>query len=294
MQSSFLNEVLLPVALAIIMLGMGLSLTTADFKRAFAQPKALLAGLFGQMLVLPLLGFAVVSLFSLRPEVAVGLMILTFCPGGTTSNIITYLARGDLAVSVSLTAFVSLITPLTIPLFAALATSHFMGDSAEFSMPILQTIGALVLITLVPVAIGMAIRARAPSFAERSERMVKLVSVVFLFAIIAAILIRNKAQLGNLFAEAGVPALVLNLTAMAAGYLLARAATLGRSQTTAITIEVGIQNGTTALLITATLIGNNLMTIGPAVYSLVMFATGGVFALFAGRAADARERAGVA
>jgi len=269
--------VVLPVALGIVMLGLGLSLTPNDFTRGLKAPKAVIIGLLCQLVLLPILGFSVAAAFGMTGGLAIGLVVLSLCPGGVTSNIISYLAKGDLALSVTLTAITSLVTPFTIPLLTSLAFSWFGAEQAEISLPVGKTIGALVLITILPVSLGMAIRARKPAFAERSEKIVSVASLLFLLAIIAGIIRQNADNIGTIFALAGWSALTLNVVSMAAGYGIAVLARLKRSATIAIGVEVGIQNGTTALFITGTLLSSPEMSIPPAVYSLIMFGTGAIF-----------------
>lgn len=278
MQKSVLASVVLPIALAIIMLGMGLSLVSDDFRRVVKFPKAIAVGLVCQMLLLPLVGWGVVNLIQMdKPELAVGLMVLTFCPGGATSNMLTYLARGDVALSITLTAVVSMVTPFTIPIFTSLAMAKLMGEGTSIALPIGQTIGALLIITVIPVGIGMLIKAKKPDIATKAEKPVKIASIVILAAIIFALINKNRAELPGFFAQTGLSVLVLNVSTMVLGFAAARAAKLKRSQQITIGMEVGIQNGTTAILVTQTLLDNSVMAVSPAIYSLVMFATGGVF-----------------
>lgn len=280
MEADLLTQIILPLALFIIMLGMGLSLRIADFLGVFRAPKAVVLGLASQLLLLPLLGLLVAMLFGLEGELAVGLLILTFCPGGATSNMMSYLARGDLALSISLTALVSLITPFTIPIMAVVALEYFVGGGAQFQLPVLKTLLQLVLITLVPVGIGMAINAKKPSLAERADRSVKVVSVLFLFIIIAGIVVKNSASMSGFFLQTGLAALTLNLAALFVGVLVAKVSGLSRDQGITIAIEVGIQNGTVALFVAGTLLANPVMTIPAVTYSLIMFATIGFFILY--------------
>ncbi len=278
MQKSFLADVVLPISLAFIMLGMGLSLVKDDFKRVVQFPKAAVVGLVCQMILLPLVGWAVVHLVRMdQPELAVGLMVLTFCPGGATSNMLTFLARGDVALSITLTAVVSVVSPFTIPILTSIAMTQLMGEGQTIALPIGQTIAALLLITVVPVAIGMAIKAKKPEWAVKAEKPVKIASVVILFAIIAALVKKQAADLPRFFAQTGLATLSLNVISMTLGFLAARAAKLERSQQVTIGLEVGIQNGTTAILVTQSLLGNSVMAIAPAIYSLIMFVTGGLF-----------------
>ncbi|MBT7442350.1 MAG: hypothetical protein HN790_00060 [Methylococcales bacterium] len=192
MQADLLTKVILPLSLFLIMFGMSLSLKPADFKNVLAFPKALGVGLIGQLLLLPIFAFLLATAFNLSPEIAVGLMIIALAPGGATSNMFTYLAKGDVSLSVSLTAVVSLITPFTIPIVTAFSMNYFMGSSSEFQIPIVKTIIQLMVITLVPVSIGMWVLSRWPNAAQKIEKVLKVFSIVFLFLIIALIVLVNS------------------------------------------------------------------------------------------------------
>jgi BASS family bile acid:Na+ symporter len=292
MQQTFLAKVVLPAALFLIMLGMGLSLVPDDFRRVLKAPKAAAIGIACQMILLPLVGLGVVHLIAMdEPALAVGLMVLTFCPGGTTSNMLSYLARGDVALSISLTAVVSLLTPFTIPLLTAASMSHLMGSAKAIEMPLVKTILVLLVITVIPVAIGMAIHKKWPGAAKKADKPVKVLSMVFLFGIIGALVKQNAAELPGFFAQTGAATLVLNVTTMTLGFVIARMAGLNHRQQVTIGMEVGIQNGTTALMVTGTLLGNATMTIAPAIYSLIMFVTGGVFGVLANTIARPKAEA---
>jgi BASS family bile acid:Na+ symporter len=277
MEASVLTKVALPVALAIVMLGLGLSLTLDDFARALKRPKAVVIGLLGQLVLLPALGFAVAGVFGMTGGLAVGLVVLSLCPGGVTSNMISYLSRGDLALSISLTAITSLITPFTIPLLAGLAFVQFGAEGAEIALPIPKTIATLLVITIIPVSLGMLVRRKAPAFAEKSEKAAGALSLLFLFVIIAGVVKQNWAELPGFFAQTGWAALTLNLGAIALGFGIALFARVQRRGAITIGVEVGIQNGTTALFITGTLLASPEASIAPAIYSLIMFGTGAVF-----------------
>ena len=170
MQSNLFTAVLLPLALAIVMLGMGLSLLPVDFKRITRYPKAVAVGTVCQILLLPLIGALIALVVPMQPEIAVGLIILAVCPGGPSSNLVTYLAKGDVALSVSLTAVSSVITVFTIPLFANLALQYFLGTNTEIALPIGSTMLQIFLITLLPIVVGMAIRQQFPGTARRLEK----------------------------------------------------------------------------------------------------------------------------
>jgi BASS family bile acid:Na+ symporter len=285
MESSFLTAVFLPLALFTVMLGMGLGLTLEDFTRVLLYPKAVVVGLLAQLVLLPILGFILASIFPLSPELAVGVMILAACPGGPTSNLVTYLARGNVALSITLTAISSLITVFTIPLVVNLATGAFMEEVTALQLPFLATVLQIAVITIIPVAIGMALHYYLPQFAARVERGVKWLSLALLGLIIAGLLVQQRQSVAGFFAQVGLVTLTLNLAAMALGYLVAGVARLDRPSATAITVEVGIQNGTLAIAIASapTLLNQPNLAIPAAIYSLLMFATGGAFVWWATR-----------
>lgn len=278
MSPDLLTKVILPLSLFLIMFGMGLSLKLADFKNVFQAPKAVNIGLIGQLVLLPIVAFIIAVVMNLPPEIAAGLMIIALAPGGATSNMFTYLCKGDVSLSVSLTAIVSVITPFTIPVIAAFFMAYFMGSSSEFSIPVLKTIGQLLAITLIPVALGMLVLSRWPNAAKSIESKLKLFSIFFLFLIIVLIVMKNIDQMGYFFAQAGLATLFLNIVILILGYKMATWSNLSQPQATSIGFEVGIQNGTLALVVAGTLIGNEVMMIPAVTYSIIMFFTGGTFA----------------
>ncbi|MDG6777488.1 bile acid:sodium symporter family protein [Thiomicrorhabdus sp. zzn3] len=283
MSPDILTKVILPAALFLIMFGMGLSLKVADFKAVVRAPKAVSIGLLGQMILLPLIAFAIAVILQLPEEVAVGLMIIALAPGGATSNMFTYLAKGDVSLSISLTALVSLITPFTIPIISALSMTYFMGNSTEFSLPIVQTIVQLLVITVIPVALGMLVLSRWPNAATKIEQILKWFAVLFLLLIIALIVLKNANNMASFFAQAGIATLLLNASVLLLGYQIAKWAKLNHPQAVSIGFEVGIQNGTLALVVAGTLIGNSAMMIPAVTYSLLMFVSGAAFAWWVNR-----------
>ena len=285
MESSFLTAVFLPLALFIIMLGMGLGLTLDDFKRILVEPKAVILGLIAQLIMLPLVGFLLASLFPLSPELAVGVMILTACPGGPTSNLVTYLAKGNVALSITLTASSSLITVFTIPLVVNIATTTFVGDAATLQLPFLTTVLQIAVITLIPVSLGMILHNKTPGFATRVEKWVKWLSLFFLGLIIVGLLVKERANVAGFFLQAGGVTFVLIILTMALGYTIATLTKLDHPSATAITVEVGIQNGTLAIAIASapTFLNNPTMAIPAAIYALLMFAVSGLFAWWSQR-----------
>lgn len=273
LESSLLRDVFLPLALGIIMFGMGLTLTVEDFKRVVANPRAMIVGLVLQMGLLPLLGYAVVVGFGLEPIWAVGLMLLAICPGGATSNFITHLVRGDVALSISLTAVNSLLILITVPLLLAFFISHFMGQQQDIQLDPKELLVALVAITLLPVGLGMLLKAKAPNVAEKLTKPLNIASMVFFVAIVAGAVASQKELIFDNLAAVGPAALTLNLTGMVLAFWLARLFGLKLAQQRAVCIEVGIQNGTLAITIAITLLHNTPLAVPAAIYSLLMFIT---------------------
>ena len=274
MQSNLFTAVLLPLALAIVMLGMGLSLVPEDFKRITRYPKAVAVGTLCQVLLLPLIGALITLVVPMQPAIAVGLIVLAVCPGGPSSNLVTYLAKGDVALSVTLTAVSSIITVFTIPLFTNLALQYFLGKSAAIAMPIGSTMLQIFLITLLPTAIGMAIRHQFPDTARRLEKQMSRFAVGLLALIIVLLLVREGSKIPGFLVQVGIGVVLLNLLAMLAGFLAGKLFRLSLAQQICIAIEVGIQNGTLAITITAGLLNNPDMAVPAAVYSLLMYVTG--------------------
>ncbi|MEM7725590.1 MAG: bile acid:sodium symporter family protein [Cyanobacteria bacterium P01_A01_bin.45] len=280
MESNFLSAVFLPLALFIIMLGMGLGLTLEDFKRVVIEPKAVIIGLIAQLIMLPILGFLLATIFPLSPELAVGVMILVACPGGSTSNMVTYLVQGNVALSITLTVISSLVTIFTIPLVVNLAMQRFIGEGVALELPFVKTIIQIGVITFVPVTLGMLIHRYLPQFAANVEKWVKWISLFFLGLIIVGLLLKERANVLTFFLQVGGITLTLNLLTMALGYTIAILGKLDERTARAITVEVGIQNGTLAIAVASapTLLNTPSMAIPAAIYSLIMFATSAGFA----------------
>jgi bile acid:Na+ symporter, BASS family len=274
MQANLFTSVILPLALAIMMLGMGLSLVPEDFQRVRKYPKAVFIGLISQLVFLPAIGFIVAKTVPMQPIIAVGLIIVAICPGGPSSNLITFLALGDVALSVTLTAFSSVITVFTIPVLANFALQHFLGQTAAISLPIGSTILQIFLITLLPIVLGMTVRQIFPEIARRLEKVTSRFAVALLAIIILLLIIREWNRLPGFILQTGVGVLLLNVLSMLVGFSLSKLFKLTLPQQICIAIEVGIQNGTLAIAITAGLLNNPDMAIPAAIYSLVMNITG--------------------
>lgn len=284
MQASLLTNLLLPLALGIIMLGLGMGLTLDDFRRVARYPRAVLTGLILQVLILPAVAFALALAFGLPPELAVGLMLLAASPGGATANIYSHLARGDVALNITLTAINSLLCLLTLPLILNLSLEYFLGAGQYVPPPVRKVIEVAVIIVL-PVVIGMVVRARAPGFATRVEKPLRLLSVLVLALLVAAAVMQERDTLIEFFAVVGLACLFFNLISMGVGYAAPIALKLPRRQAIAIAMEIGIHNGTLAIFIALNVLGNARISVPAAVYSLLMFATAAVFAFLLNRRA---------
>lgn len=282
MSGELLKQIALPVALFAVLFGMGLSLVPADFRRVVLYPKAKIVGLCCQLLLLPAVAFALALLFRLPGELAVGLMVLAACPGGATSNVITHLAKGDTALSVTLTAVSSMVCVFTIPWIVGWSMNWFMGSGAAVALPFWKTLGQLALVTILPILCGMAVRHALPAFARRLERPASIFSLVFLALIIAVAVAREK-DLAHQFAVAGPAAITLNILTMALGFGAGWLAGLPRAQRVTISIEAGIQNGTLALGITLGLLDSPHIATPSVVYCLFMFFTGALMVAWFGR-----------
>lgn len=279
----FLIGVVLPLSLAIIMLSLGIGLTVSDFTRVARQGWAFVVGALAQVVLVPLVAYLVIIGFGITGELAVGIMLLAFCPGGVTSNMISKLSRGDVALSVSLTAVVSLLSILTVPFLAAWAVLHFMGNAAP-DITVAQLSLAVFLITTLPVAIGVAIRHFAPGFADRAEPILSaLATGLFLVIVIAALAGNWRLFMDNL-PELGPALIALNAGLMLLGLLVAGFAGLTWQERKTISVEAGIQNATLAIALGTIITGNSegftAMELPAGVYGITMYLVALPFVLF--------------
>jgi BASS family bile acid:Na+ symporter len=243
MESSAITTVFLPLALGVIMLGLGLSLTIDDFKRVVAYPKAVITGLVCQVLLLPIMCLGLAFAFKLSPELAVGLMLLAASPGGPTANLFSHLSNGDVALNISLTAVNSLLSLLTLPLIVNLSIAIFM--EADMAVPMqFKKIVEVFLIVLIPVSLGMLVHSKSPAITQALNKPVKILSAIFLIAIIAAAILKERENVVSYFQQVGLPALLFNILSMLAGYQIPRLLNILKKQVIAIGMEIGIQNGT--------------------------------------------------
>lgn len=273
MEQNVLTTLFLPGALVLIMYGVGLDLRPSDFSRIGWQPRGVIAGSIAQVLLVPVLGLMVAFTAPLSPPLAVGVVIIAACPGGAVSNLISYLSRADVALSVSLTAVSSIITVFTIPVIVNFAMNHRMPGAAA-QLPMIWTSLQLAAITLLPVAAGMTTRALRPEFARRSEKAVRRSSIVFLMLVIVVAVAGNVDELPRYMKMLALPLVLLNGLAIGLGWIVGRIARLGREQVIALMIETGIQNGALGITIPAVLIGNEEMAIPPAMYGVLMLLSG--------------------
>lgn len=268
----------LSIALAAIMLSLGLTLTLADFRRVLVYPKAVLIALGCQMLVLPLICLLIALLFALPPELAVGLMLLSATPGGVTANLFSHLSHGDVALNISLTAINSVLALFTLPLILALSLGYFMAADKVIPPPFAKIVEVFSVV-IVPVVVGMALRARYPRFADRLDKPMRLLSALFLVAIAALVITREWRTLLEYFPVIGGAVLAFNLTSLAVGYGAALLARLEQRQAVAIGMEIGIHNATLAMAIafSPNVLNNPSMAIPGSLYGVLMLFTAAGF-----------------
>ncbi|MBN8578499.1 MAG: bile acid:sodium symporter family protein [Cytophagales bacterium] len=279
MQQSAATALFLPIALGIIMLGLGLSLTLEDFKRVTKYPRAITIALVCQMVLLPALCFGIAMFSGLGPVLCVGLILLAASPGGPTANLYSHLSKGDVALNITLTAVNSVLTLFTLPFLVNLAMEYFMGAGQYIPLPFAKVVEVFVVV-LVPVALGMLIKSKAPAFADKMNKPVKIISAVLLIIIIVSVTLREKQVLLDHFAQLGMPVLLFNVLSLAVGYYLPMLFKVEKKQAIAIGMEIGIHNGTLAIYIALNVLNNSTMSIPPAIYSLLMFFTAAAFGFF--------------
>ena len=270
MEASFFTQVLLPASLALIMFGMGLSLTIADFKRLLNTPRAVSMGLFGQMICLPLMAFLLCLAFSVEPHIAIGLMVLAACPGGTSSNLLSHIGRANLALSVSLTAITTVICVVSTPWLIKFSVDYFTILPGEpFSL--LNTSLSLLVITLIPIVIGMSVRHFALNFANRTEAFFRHLSTLFLITMIILISIDEKEMIMNSFPDVFILTFTLNILATVVGVIIARLGRLNDNDAVTLGIEIGTQNATMSILISVSFLNNSEYAIASGVYGVTMY-----------------------
>ncbi|MES9859709.1 MAG: bile acid:sodium symporter family protein [Candidatus Thiodiazotropha sp. LLP2] len=270
MNQDMVLSLALPVTLFCIMFSMGTGLVARDFRLILESPSTVMIGIISQMVVLPVVALVLLLALQLPPLLFVGFMILAFSPGGTTSNMFSYIGRGNVALSITLTAIVSLITPLTIPLLAGLVIEWQLGSHSDIDLPFTETFAKLVVVTLIPVSLGMLLRRYQAELCLNYERVITRIPLVMLLLVIAGIIHQNWDSMPRFLDQTGIPALILASLALSAGYLFARLGKLNETDARTVSIETGIQNGGTAILVTGTILNNPAMTIAPVMYGILM------------------------
>ena len=272
-----LTDIFLPLALAFIMFALGLGLTGADFLRVAKQPKDFFVGAISQVILLPIIAFVLVKLWPISPELAVGVMIIAAAPGGVTSNILTSFAKGDVALSISLTAIISLLSVITIPFIVVLSLSLLGVENISKDISLVSMALNMFLIVTVPVILGMLFRKFASNAAIKFESVAKKVSAVLFVIVLLGAILAEKENIVSYFAQAGLITLILNVVMMIVAFYVAQIMGTGIAQKKCIAIECGLQNGTLAIFVATTLFGGGMYVIPAATYSLIMFLTSLVF-----------------
>ena len=271
------TDVFLPLALAFIMFALGIGLTFDDFARVARRPRDFIVGAVSQVILLPAVAFALITVWPMPPELALGLMIIAAAPGGVTSNILTAFARGDVALSISLTAITSLLSVLTIPIIVVAAYAHQFGGSTGTEVSVTRTAVSVFVIVTVPVLLGLLVRRFAEGLALRIEPTARRLSALLFVIVLAGAVFQERANIATYFAQAGMVTIALNVAMMALAFGLARLFATGPRQQVAISLECGLQNGTLAITVATLLFGGGLATVPAATYSLIMFATALIF-----------------
>ncbi len=291
MQESVISTVVLPLAIFIIMVTLGMTLTVADFRRIFTQPKPVFIGLFCQMVLLPILGFAVAGVFGLTAVYAISLILLAVSPDGATSNLIIHAGDGDRALGITLTAITNMLAFLTIPFGLSIAYSMYGTGALDIDFPVADTMIQVAVITIIPTLIGMAIRVWKPEFAENSKRWSKAFATAFLFLVILALIAQNWDVIvrdGPRFAPAFI---VLNILSLIVGYFVPKLLGIDYVQSMTIAIETGLQNSTVSITVALTLLNNNEMAIIPGLYAIWMYVTGFALAFVMARRSQSVQAA---
>ena len=274
---NIVTDIILPLALAFIMFVLGLGLTGSDFLRVLKQPRDFLVGAFSQIILLPVIGFILIKLWPISPELAIGVMIIAAAPGGVTSNLLTSFAKGDVALSISLTAIISLLSVITVPFIILTSVMLIENSDLDLNISLTNMAFSMFLIVTIPVVIGMIFRKFATSYAVKFESIAKKISILLFIIVLIGAILAEKDNIVSYFAQAGLITLVLNVVMMVAAYYLARFFASGPQQKKCITIECGLQNGTLAIFVATSIFGGGIYVIPAATYSLIMFITSLIF-----------------
>ena len=274
---NIVTDVILPLALAFIMFVLGLGLTGGDFLRVIKQPRDFFVGAFSQIILLPIVAFILVKIWPIAPELAIGVMIIAAAPGGVTSNLLTSFAKGDVALSISLTAIISLLCVITIPFIILTSVELLGGSNITQDISLLSMSRDMFLIVTVPVILGMLFRKFSSGVALKLEPIAKKVSIILFILVLLGAIAAERENVISYFAQAGLITLILNVVMMIVAYYVAQFLASGTKQKKCITIECGLQNGTLAIFVATSIFGGGMYVIPAATYSLIMFATSLIF-----------------
>ena len=274
------TDIFLPLALAFIMFALGLGLTGTDFLRVIKQPKDFFVGAISQIILLPIVAFILVKIWPISPELAIGVMIIAAAPGGVTSNILTSFARGDVALSISLTAVISLLSVITVPFIIITSLGLLGSENISQNISLTSMAISMFLIVTVPVILGMIFRKLTTNAATKFEPVAKKISIFLFVIVLLGAILAEKDNVVSYFVDAGLITLVLNVVMMIIAFYVAQLFGTGIAQKKCISIECGLQNGTLAIFVGTTLFGGGTFIIPAATYSLIMFATSLIFVFF--------------
>ena len=274
---NIVTDVILPLALAFIMFVLGMGLTGADFLRVIKQPRNFFVGAFSQIILLPIIAFILVKIWPIAPELAIGVMIIAAAPGGVTSNLLTSFAKGDVALSISFTAIISLLCVITIPFIVLTSVELLGGSNITKDISLLSMSRDMFLIVTVPVILGMLLRKFSSGVALKLEPIAKKISIVLFVLVLLGAIAAERENVISYFAQAGLITLILNVVMMVVAYYVAQFLASGTKQKKCITIECGLQNGTLAIFVATSIFGGGMYVIPAATYSLIMFATSLIF-----------------
>ena len=274
---NIVTDVILPLALAFIMFVLGLGLTGGDFLRVIKQPRDFFVGAFSQIILLPIIAFILVKVWPVAPELAIGVMIIAAAPGGVTSNLLTSFAKGDVALSISLTAIISLLCVITIPFIVLTSVGLLSDTNIAQDISLFNMSRDMFLIVTVPVILGMLLRRFASGTALKCEPIAKKISIALFVIVLLGAIAAERENVISYFAQAGLITLLLNVVMMIVAYYVAHLLASGKEQKKCITIECGLQNGTLAIFVATSIFGGGMYVIPAATYSLIMFATSLIF-----------------
>jgi bile acid:Na+ symporter, BASS family len=283
MQGDILTQLVLPLGLAFIMFSLGVGLTLDDFKRVFTHPRAFAVGVVCHFVLLPLVGYLVIKGWGVTGALAVGFMIIAACPTGTTSNLLTYYARGDVALALSFTAIAGVVSIVTVPFILGWSLQHFLGATQTVNLPVGQVMGQIFVVMGLPVAIGMLLRAKAERWALRWQGKLGTLSALIFVAIITASIIKHIDLFKANFSTLAPLVLTMNFVMLAIGFGLSKLARVETRQAITVAIESSVQNGTLAIVIGSTILKNDLMMLPGAIYGVAMYFTGIAFVFVARR-----------